>query len=168
MKVMHTKHGAGRWSHRGWVSAEALKNPLPEEVPQEQEAAARVPLLSTADVVAARKTCRLSATEAGFSDAGVTSIVTAISEVARNIVEYAHSGEVLIKKTQRGTRRGLKIIAADNGPGIRDVRAIMEPGVFGNRGGCMGLSRAKWLMDTFDIVTKPGRGTTITMVKWLD
>jgi serine/threonine-protein kinase RsbT len=167
MKVMHTRPGVGRWPDRGRGSAETTKNSLPEEVPAGGEGPARVQVRSAADVLAARKAGRLSAIEAGFSDAEVTSIVTAISEVTRNMVEYAHSGEVVINRIQRAARRGLEIVASDKGPGIRDVRAIMEPGASGHTGASMGLSRAKWLMDTFEIVTKPGRGTTITMVKWL-
>src|SRR4051812_19593557 len=108
MKVMHTRHGVGRWPHRSTEKAGTPKNPPAEAVPPGAEASARVQIQSAADVLAARKAGRISAIEAGFSDAAVTSIVTAISEVARNIVEYAHSGEVLINRTQRATRRGLE------------------------------------------------------------
>lgn len=122
---------------------------------------------SMADIPAARRAGREQAIGSGFRDGDVTVIVAAISELARNIVEYAHDGEVLIKRIHRGARQGLEIIAADNGPGIRDIKAALQCdraiGLFG----ATGLTRARWLMDAFDIISKPGRGTTVTIVKWL-
>jgi serine/threonine-protein kinase RsbT len=120
-----------------------------------------------ADILTARKAGRERAMAAGFKTAEVTLIVAAISEVARNIVEYAHDGEVRLKIIQRGMREGLEITASDNGPGIRDLKAAMHAGYGPNSGGAMGLSSARWMMDTFAISSKPGRGTKVVMVKWL-
>lgn len=130
-------------------------------------AGCEIAIRSMADIVTARRAGRELAIAAGFKDAEVTSIVSAISEVARNIVEYAHDGEVRVRRIQRGARQGLEIIAADNGPGIRDAGAVLQSGYAASGEGAMGLPRARWLMDTFEIFSKPGRGTTVAMVKWL-
>jgi serine/threonine-protein kinase RsbT len=156
----------GRLPNRNKDSVEMSEGPLPEQRSPAAETYGQILIQSAADTLAARKAGRAAAVEAGFNDSEVTSIVTSISEVAQNIVEYAHSGEVIIKRIQQGARRGIEIIACDRGPGIGDVRAVMQPVYSWTPGTGMGLSRAKWLMDSFEIKSKVGRGTTITMVKW--
>ena len=127
----------------------------------------RVPLASEADIVTARQKGRALAVELGFQGADLTLIAAAISEVARNIVEYAQRGEIVIQPANHGNRRGLCIVARDEGPGIPDVAQAMQYGYSSRRGLGVGLPGAKLLMDDFDIVSKVGVGTTITMKKWV-
>lgn len=122
---------------------------------------------SAVDIVTARQKGRTLAIELGFSGADVTLIAAAISEVARNIVDHAKSGEVVMSACGDANKRGIQIIARDEGPGIRDVEQAMQYGYSTRKGLGVGLPGAKWLMDEFDILSKVGKGTTVTMKKWL-
>lgn len=125
---------------------------------------------SAVDIVTARQRGRTLALELGFNGADVTLIAAAISEVARNIVDHAKTGEIVMSSITTGTngsgRAGIQIIARDEGPGIRDVAQAMQYGYSTRKGLGVGLPGAKWLMDEFDISSEVGRGTTITMKKW--
>lgn len=124
---------------------------------------------SSGDIVTARQRGRTLALELGFSGADVTLIAAAISEVARNIVDHAKTGEILmvgLNGTSNGGKTGIQIVARDEGPGIRDVAQAMQYGYSTRKGLGVGLPGAKWLMDEFDIASEIGRGTTITMKKW--
>ena len=127
----------------------------------------RVPIRSDADIVTARQKGRLLALELGFEGTEVTLIAAAISEVSRNIVEYAKRGEIILRPLNHGAKQGLCVIARDRGPGIPDIAQAMRYGYTSGRGLGVGLPGAKWLMDEFDIQSKAGAGTTITMTKWL-
>ena len=127
----------------------------------------RVPIASEADVVTARHKGRSQAVELGFQGADLTLIAAAISEVSRNIVEYAQRGEIVLQPANHGNRHGLCIVARDEGPGIPDVAQAMQYGYSSRRGLGVGLPGSKLLMDDFDIVSKVGVGTTITMKKWV-
>jgi serine/threonine-protein kinase RsbT len=127
----------------------------------------RVPITSAEDIVTARQHVRSLATELGFDGAEVTLIAAAISEVSRNIVEYAKCGEIILRSENHGARHGLCVVARDHGPGIADVAQAMQYGFSSRKGLGVGLPGAKWLMDEFDIESKVGVGTTITMKKWL-
>ena len=126
----------------------------------------RVPILSEADIVTARQKGRSLAKELGFDGAELTLIAAAISEVSRNIVEYARKGEIVLTPSNHGTRQGLCVVARDEGPGIPDISQAMQYGYSTRRGLGVGLPGAKLLMDDFDIVSEVGIGTTITMKKW--
>lgn len=124
---------------------------------------------SAVDIVTARQRGRALALELGFNGADVTLIAAAISEVARNIVDHAKHGEILmmcVNSSNNGGKQGIQIIARDEGPGIRDVAQAMQYGYSTRKGLGVGLPGAKWLMDEFDIMSEVGRGTTITMKKW--
>lgn len=124
---------------------------------------------SATDIVTARQRGRSLALELGFNGADVTLIAAAISEVARNIVDHAKKGEIVmtsVTNTSNGGKKGIQIIARDEGPGIRDVAQAMQYGYSTRKGLGVGLPGAKWLMDEFDIASEVGRGTTITMKKW--
>jgi serine/threonine-protein kinase RsbT len=127
----------------------------------------RIAISSNLDIVTARQQGRKLALQLGFEGAEVTLIAAAISEVARNIVDHAKQGEVMLDQVHQGSRRGIQIIARDGGPGIPDVAQAMQYGYSTRKGLGVGLPGAKWLMDEFDIVSKVGVGTTITMKKWL-
>ena len=135
----------------------------------EADAQTATPINSAVDIVTARQRGRALAQELGFNGADVTLIAAAISEVARNIVDHAKSGEIVMSSVlngSRGDRCGIQIIARDQGPGIRDVAQAMQYGYSTRKGLGVGLPGAKWLMDEFDIASELGRGTTITMRKW--
>jgi serine/threonine-protein kinase RsbT len=119
------------------------------------------------DVVLTRQAGRRLAEELGFSAAEATMVATAISEVARNILSYAGEGVVIIEPTVEDGRRGLRVIAQDRGPGIADpVRALQDG--FSTGGGLgLGLPGARRLMDSLELVSAPGRGTTVTMTRWI-
>ena len=85
-----------------------------------------VPIHSDQDIVAARQKGRLLAIELGFSAGDATLIATAISELARNIVRYARSGEVRLTAIQNSTRSGIQLVAHDAGPGIADIPQAMR------------------------------------------
>lgn len=120
------------------------------------------------DVVTARQQGRTAARAAGFSESEATLVATAISELARNIVSYAHRGTVTIARLNghKGAA-GLKIVASDAGPGIADVAQALRDGYSSSGGLGLGLPGVRRLMDEFDIASLPGSGTTVTVTKWL-
>ena len=126
-----------------------------------------IPISADADIVAARQAARELAVRAGFSGADLTMLATAVSEVARNIVRFATSGEVTIELLD-GPRAGIHVGARDTGPGIRDVEVALKDGFSTYDGLGLGLPGARRLMDEFNIVSERGHGTTVTMTKWFD
>src|SRR5262245_3875264 len=126
----------------------------------------RVRIQTSADVVIARQQGRTLASRLGFSNSNLTIIATAISEVTRNIVEYAKEGEVRITLVENGSRRGVRIVASDRGPGIADVAIVMRDGYSTGQGLGIGLPGSRRLMDDFEIESTVGKGTTVTMTKW--
>ena len=126
-----------------------------------------VRIQNSADIVAARQQGRALASQAGFSHSNLTIIATAISEVARNIVEYAKEGEVIITLISDTTKKGVEIIASDHGPGIADITTVMRDGFSTGKGLGIGLPGARRLMDEFAIASAIGTGTIVTMKKWV-
>lgn len=126
----------------------------------------RIPIASDSDVVSARQKGRSLAAECGFGSGDQTVIAAAISEIARNILMYAHRGEVTFALVQNGERDGLVVVARDQGPGIPDIGRAMQEGYSTSHGLGLGLPGARRLMDDFEVVSKPGEGTTITLKKW--
>jgi serine/threonine-protein kinase RsbT len=126
----------------------------------------RVPVERDADIVAARQKGRELGAKLGFSGSDQTVVATAISEVARNIILYAERGEILLSLIQQGGKRGILVIARDEGPGILDIDQAMRDGFSTGKSLGLGLPGARRLMDEFDIVSELGKGTTITMRKW--
>jgi serine/threonine-protein kinase RsbT len=126
----------------------------------------RVAINSDQDIVGARQRGRTLAAELGFSSADATMIATAISELARNIVSYARKGEIQLQKMQNAEHQGLMVIASDDGPGIPDVRQAMRDGFSTSGSLGLGLPGVRRLMDEFQIVSQPGRGTVVTVKKW--
>ncbi|MBU7596029.1 anti-sigma regulatory factor [Metabacillus halosaccharovorans] len=126
-----------------------------------------VKIVTEWDIVAARQLGRNVAKELGFGTVDQARITTAISELARNIYLYAGQGEMRIERIQDLGKKGLKIIAIDSGPGIPDIRKVMEDGFSTSGGLGAGLPGVKRLMDDFDISSSVGEGTNIQAVKWL-
>src|SRR5262249_26042286 len=127
----------------------------------------RVAIDRDADVITARQYGRDLATQVGFHGSELTVIATAISEVSRNIVSYAKRGEIILRVEQDQSRKGLVVIARDDGPGIASVEDAMRDGYSTGNSLGLGLPGARRLMDDFDIVSTLGLGTTITMKKWV-
>ena len=127
----------------------------------------RFPIGSEHDILTARQRGRELAAEAGFSGSDLTVVATAISEIARNIVEYAVRGEIVISLLHHGDNRGVSIVATDEGPGIPDVALAMQDGFSTGRSLGLGLPGARRLMDEFDVQSETGSGTTVTMRKWV-
>jgi serine/threonine-protein kinase RsbT len=125
-----------------------------------------ITVASDAGVMNARQKGRELAMTVGISGSDLTLMATAISEIARNIVQYAGQGEIEFRSVVRAGKRGLLIIARDNGPGIPDIARAMQDGYSTSRGMGLGLPGAKRLMDDFKIVSEVGKGTTVSMVKW--
>jgi serine/threonine-protein kinase RsbT len=125
-----------------------------------------IPVNSDADIVTARQQGRAMAMQVGFESLDITVISTAISEVARNIVEHARSGEIVIGLIYNASKTGLSVVARDEGPGIPDIALAMQDGYSTGKGLGLGLSGARRLMDEFAITSRPGVGTTVTMKKW--
>jgi serine/threonine-protein kinase RsbT len=128
---------------------------------------ARVPIRSDADIVVARQQGRTLGARLGFSSSDLTLIATAISELARNIVSYATRGEIILRLVQRAGKQGIMIIARDEGPGIPDIARAMQDGYSTGNSLGLGLPGTKRLMDEFDISSRPGQGTTVTIKKWV-
>ena len=126
----------------------------------------RVAITSDVDVVSARQRGRELAARLGFTAGDQTVIAAAISEVARNILTYARRGDVELHVAADGDRPGLTVIARDQGPGIADIAQALQDGYSTSGGLGLGLSGARRLMDEFEIVSAPGRGTTVTMKIW--
>lgn len=119
------------------------------------------------DIVAARQLGRNMAKELGFGSVDQARITTAISELARNIYLYANEGEIIIEVITKLDRRGLQIRAIDKGPGIRDIRKVMQDGYSTSGGLGAGLPGVKRLMDEFTINSTEHVGTEVIATKWL-
>jgi serine/threonine-protein kinase RsbT len=131
------------------------------------EAPERIAIESDADVVTARQRARALAVGLDMPSTDQTLLATAISEVARNITAYAQRGEVLLELVRDGHgRRGIRVVASDDGPGIEDVERALTDGYTTGGGLGLGLPGARRLVDEFQIETTPGIGTTVTLVKW--
>ena len=126
----------------------------------------RVCIDSEYDIVTARKAVRAASVSLGFGVTDVTRIVTAASELTRNIYQYAGSGAVTWSALN-GSPAGLELVFSDEGPGMADVEQAMQPGFSTGRGMGMGLPGAKRLMDEMEVASAPGQGTRIVIRKWL-
>ncbi len=126
----------------------------------------QVNIASEVDVILARQEGRALAVVAGFTGSDLTIIATAISEIARNIVEYAEKGTMVFEIVSNGTKKGIRVVAVDHGPGIPNIARAMQDGYSTSRGLGLGLPGSKRLMDEFEIESEVGSGTTVRMVKW--
>jgi serine/threonine-protein kinase RsbT len=125
-----------------------------------------VPINSDRDIILARQRGKDLATRQGFSSTDLTLIATAISELARNIVLYAKSGEIILKPLRQGEKRGISVVARDQGPGIPDVARSLQDGYSTSRSLGLGLPGVRRLMDAFEVVSAVNRGTTVVAKKW--
>jgi len=119
-----------------------------------------------ADIIRCRTEVRKVAAELGYSVPDQTRMVTAASELARNIVVYSGEGRMIICLVSNSSEKGIKLIFEDNGPGF-DIWEAMEMGFSTGNGMGLGLPGSQKLMDEFDVRSEKGKGTTVTVVKWL-
>lgn len=126
----------------------------------------RVAIRSDGDILVARQQGRELGVHLGFGPSDLAVIATAISELARNILLYAKGGSIVCWTVERGTKKGIVIQAADEGPGISNVEAVMKDGYSTCGGLGLGLPGVRRLMDEFAIVSRESQGTTVTAIKW--
>jgi len=124
------------------------------------------PLQTEADIFRVRQTVRQWAIQQGFSLVEQTKMVTATSELARNTVVYGGGGTVQIEALTTGSRRGLRLIFLDQGPGIPDIAQAMTDGYTTGEGLGLGLGGAKRLVNDFEITSRPAAGTRVCITKW--
>jgi len=124
------------------------------------------PIAIEQDVVLARQTARKLSIECGLRLVDQTKLITAASELARNAVIYGGGGHMDWELLEDGTRRGLRLIFRDEGPGIPDVKLAMTDGWTSGGGLGLGLTGARRLVDEFSLESAPGAGTRVTICKW--
>lgn len=125
-----------------------------------------VEIHASEDVVRVRQLTRAGAIAQGFSLVDQTKLVTAASELARNTVEHGGGGQVEIQLVNDGARKGLRLIFSDHGPGIPNVEQALKDGFTSGSGLGLGLGGARRLSNEFDIQSKAGEGTRVTMARW--
>jgi serine/threonine-protein kinase RsbT len=121
---------------------------------------------TSADIVRVRQAVRQMAVELKFGLVDQTKIVTAASELARNTLDYGGGGTVKLEELESGSRRGLRLVFEDQGPGIPDLELALKDGYTTGGGLGMGLSGTRRLMSEFEIVSRLGEGTCVTIIKW--
>ena len=121
---------------------------------------------SSEDVVLVRQLVRALAIKLGFSLVDQTKIVTAASELARNTVDYGGGGTVRAQTLSEGQRVGLRLTFEDKGPGIENVDLVMKDGYTTGGGLGLGLGGSRRLSNQFDIVSRPGEGTRVSITRW--
>jgi serine/threonine-protein kinase RsbT len=125
-----------------------------------------LPIRAENDIVAARRVVRDAATQLGFGPTDVTRLVTATSELARNVFKYAGQGIMRWNCVQGDSRVGIEVQFVDEGPGIADINRAMEEGYSTGGGLGLGLPGAKRLVDELAVQSAVGQGTTVTLKKW--
>ena len=121
---------------------------------------------SDSDIVQVRHAVRALAAEMRFSLVDQTKLVTAASEIARNTLQYGGGGTAAIETVEQNGRQGMRLVFEDRGPGIADLARAMQDGYTSGGGLGLGLGGAKRLVNEFEIVSRPGEGTRVTLVRW--
>jgi serine/threonine-protein kinase RsbT len=124
-----------------------------------------VAVAAESDIVNARRLVRETAIRLGFSLVDQTKIVTAASELARNTLIHGKGGEMQLI-TLNGPRVGLRLTFQDHGPGIADIQLALRDGFTTGAGLGLGLGGAKRLVNEFEINSRSGEGTTVTVTRW--
>ncbi|MBW2569730.1 MAG: anti-sigma regulatory factor [Deltaproteobacteria bacterium] len=125
----------------------------------------KMAILCEEDILLVRQFVRSMAADMMFRLVDQTRLVTAVSELTRNALQYAGAGEIRIKAVKRGEKKGLKIVALDKGPGIDDIEKAMTMGFTTSKGLGAGLPGTRQLVDEFDIQSS-GNNTTATIIMW--
>ena len=130
------------------------------------EKTSTIPVLGESDVVKVRQSVRTLAVEIGLSLVDQTKVVTAASELGRNLLIYGGGGEVILDLVVNNLRRGVRVAFVDEGPGIADLEQALRDGFTSGSGMGLGLGGAKRLVNDFELISKPGEGTRVTITKW--
>ena len=117
-------------------------------------------------IVLIRQAVRKQAVEIKLSLVDQTKIVTAASELARNLLVYGGGGEVTLEVLQEGMRHGLRVRFVDHGPGIPDLELALRDGFTSGSGMGLGLGGARRLVNEFNLQSKVGEGTQVTITRW--
>ncbi len=125
-----------------------------------------IPIRTSEDIVLARQAVRRQAVALGFGLIDQTKIVTASSELGRNTLDYGGGGSVRLEVVENGTRTGLRLTFEDQGPGIPDLPLALTDGYTSGNGMGLGLGGAKRLSHEFEISSKPGEGTRVSILRW--
>jgi len=120
------------------------------------------------DLIKVRQVVRKISREMQFDIVAQTKLVTAVSELTRNVLEYVGKGEVIIEEIEKAYKKGLRITVIDEGSGIPDIDLAMSGGFSTSKGLGKGLSGSKKLMDEFSIQSEVGKGTEVFIVKWVN
>jgi serine/threonine-protein kinase RsbT len=126
----------------------------------------RLPIRTSEDIVIVRQQVRKSALELGLSLVDQTKVVTAASEIARNTLIHGQGGWAVIEVVESAGRRGLRAVFEDQGPGIADLDKAFQDGYTTAGGLGLGLGGARRLSNEFEVVSKPGQGTRVTLTRW--
>jgi serine/threonine-protein kinase RsbT len=126
----------------------------------------RLEIRTSPDVVLVRQAVRKWATELGFGLVDQTKIVTAASELARNTLDHGGGGTVRLEMLEEGIRRGLRLTFEDQGPGIPDIALALSDGYTSGGGMGMGLGGSRRLVNEFEIASRVGEGTRVTITRW--
>ncbi len=126
----------------------------------------QVPVLKEQDVVIFRNRIKEAATKIKMGLVNQTKLITAASELVRNMLRYAGGGRVLLEIVSRGRDNGVRLTFSDEGPGIADITLAMKDGYSTQRSLGLGLPGAKRLVNEFDIQSEVGKGTSVTILKW--
>lgn len=118
------------------------------------------------DVIPFRNRLKEYAIRIGMSLLNQTKIITAASELARNMLKYANGGKVMIEVVNKGRENGIRLTFKDEGPGIKDINQAMKDGFSTGKSLGLGLPGTKRLVSEFDIQSVVGKGTTVTVTKW--
>ncbi|MEU6394446.1 ATP-binding protein [Streptomyces sp. NPDC046939] len=118
------------------------------------------------DLLTVRHAVRAATVECGFGLVDQTRVVTAASELARNAYIHGGGGTLTVELLKRGGADGIRLVIRDEGPGIPDLGAAMTDGWTSGNGLGHGLGGARRLMDEFHVESRPGAGTTVTVVRW--
>ena len=126
----------------------------------------KISVAASGDIVAVRHAVRRQAVKINLSLVDQTKIVTAASELARNMLIYGGGGEVTLEVLQEGVRHGLRVHFVDDGPGIPDIDLALRDGFTSGKGMGLGLGGAKRLVNEFNLESAPGKGTRVTITRW--
>ena len=137
----------------------------PRGGPPMTDAVVTLPLRSSEDVVRMRQVVREQCVKQGFTLVDQTKLVTAASELARNVIDYGGGGKVAVELAQN-PRKGVRLVFSDEGPGIPDINLALKDGYTSGSGLGLGLGGAKRLSSEFQIDSKPGQGTRVVIARW--
>ena len=123
-------------------------------------------IIKEQDVVPFRNRVKEYAVKIGMSLVNQTKLITAASELVRNMLKYGGGGETLIEVVSKGRENGIRLVFEDKGPGIKDISLAMKDGYSTGKSLGLGLPGARRLVSEFEIKSEVGTGTTVTVVKW--